>query len=129
MSPSNISCLLRTLGYSSLLYSQYTKLLTSDSSCLISRLSLTQPCSNVLHTFSYTPRNTMEKSGLDIKRTTQHAMYTTHFLQGETSYSVGTILKCWCLSSDGRVHNGLADNVSLYSTTSVIHQLNLLVLH
>ena len=32
------------------------KLLTSDSSSLLSCLSLTQPCSNVLHTFTHAPR-------------------------------------------------------------------------
>ena len=31
------------------------QLLTSDSSCLLSCLSLTQPCSNVLHTSTHTP--------------------------------------------------------------------------
>ena len=60
-----------------------------------------------------------DKYGLDIKRITQHAMYTTHFLHGKTSYSVGTILECWYLSSDGHVHEGLAEDVSLYSTTFV----------
>ena len=69
--------------------------------------------------FLYHTFQTKDKNGLDIKRTTQHAMYATHFLQGETSYSVGTILECWYLSSDGRVHEGLAEDVSLYSTTSV----------
>ena len=68
--------------------------------------------------FLYHTFQTKEKSGLDIKRTTQHAMYATHFLQGETSYSVGMILECWYLSSDGHVHDGLAEDVSMYSTTS-----------
>jgi hypothetical protein len=34
-------------------------------------------------------------------------------------YSAGTILECWYLSSDGRVHEGLTEDVSMYSTTSV----------
>jgi hypothetical protein len=46
-------------------------------------------------------------------------MYATNFLQGKTSYSVGTILEYWLLSSDGRVHEGLAEYVPMYSTTSV----------
>jgi hypothetical protein len=37
--------------------------------------------------FLYHTFQTKDKSGLDIKRTTQHAMYTTNFLQGKTSYS------------------------------------------
>ena len=35
-----------------------SQLLTSDSSCLLSCLSLTQPCSNVLHTFTHAPHIT-----------------------------------------------------------------------
>ena len=55
-----LSCLLRTLGIVLYLYTQYTQLLTSDSSCLISCLSFTQPCSNVLHTFTYAPHNSFK---------------------------------------------------------------------
>jgi hypothetical protein len=51
------SCLLRTLGIVLVLYAQYHQLLTSDSSCLISCRSRTQPCSSVLHTSFYVPRN------------------------------------------------------------------------
>ena len=38
------------------------QLLTSDSSCLLSCLSLTQPCSNVLHTFTHVPRNSWDSA-------------------------------------------------------------------
>ena len=50
------SCLLRTLGIVIHLYAQYNQLLTSDSSCLISCLSRSQPCSSILHSSIYVPR-------------------------------------------------------------------------
>ena len=52
-----LSCLLRTLGIVIHLYTQYTKLLTSDSSCLISWYSCMQPCSSVLQRYINVPRN------------------------------------------------------------------------
>ncbi|KAF8804245.1 hypothetical protein BYT27DRAFT_7011610, partial [Phlegmacium glaucopus] len=73
----------------------------------------------MLGEFLYHTFQTKDKSRLDIKRTTQHAMYATHFLQGEMLYSVGTILECWYLSSDGRVHEALVEDVPMYSTTSI----------
>ena len=50
------SCLLRTLGIVIHLYAQYNQLLTSDSSCLISCLSRSQPRSSILHSSIYVPR-------------------------------------------------------------------------
>ena len=53
-----LSCLLWTPGIVlHCMYTQYTQLLTSDSSCLILCLSITQPCSNILHTLTYVPCN------------------------------------------------------------------------
>ena len=50
-----LSCLLRTLGIVSYIYAQYISCLLRTLA-LLSRLSLTQPCSNVLHTFTHAPR-------------------------------------------------------------------------
>ena len=52
-----LSCLLWTLGIVIHLYTQYTQLLTSDSSCLISCYSCTQPCSSVLQCYINVPCN------------------------------------------------------------------------
>ena len=52
-----LSCLLRTLGIVIHLYTQYIQLLISDSSCLISCYSCTQPCSSVLQRYINVPRN------------------------------------------------------------------------
>lgn len=51
------SCLLRTLGIVTHLLAQYIQLLTSDSSCLISCHSRSQPRSSVLHLYINVPRN------------------------------------------------------------------------
>jgi len=60
-----------------------------------------------------------DKSGQDVKRTTQHSMYTTRFLQGQTTYTPGIILEHWYHSADGHVHGRLAQEVPMYATTQV----------
>ena len=52
-----LSCLLRTLGIVIHLYAQYTKLLTSDSSCLNSCHSRTQPCCIIQLPYTDVPHN------------------------------------------------------------------------
>ena len=49
--------------------------------------------------FLYHAFQTKDKNGQDIKRTPQHSMYATHFLQGHTAYTPGMILECWYCSS------------------------------
>ena len=69
--------------------------------------------------FLYYTFQTKDKNGQDVKRTTQHSMYATQFLQGQTTYTPGIILECWYHSADGRVHGGLAQEVPMYATTPV----------
>ncbi|KAF8158056.1 hypothetical protein B0H34DRAFT_797474 [Crassisporium funariophilum] len=69
--------------------------------------------------FLYYTFQTKDKNGQDLKRTTQHSMYATHFLQGQTTYTPGIILECWYNSPDGRVHGQLAQEVPMYATTLV----------
>src|SRR5260221_9327415 len=60
-----------------------------------------------------------DKDGKDVKRSVQHAMYATNFLQGRTNYPPATILELWFSSPDGRVPVHMSQHSDVFIRTRV----------
>jgi hypothetical protein len=69
--------------------------------------------------FLYFTFQTKDNDGKDLKRSTQHAMYATNFLQGRTSYTPSMILELWFHSPDGRAPVEMSHDVPMYSLEHV----------